>query len=250
MQGFLATAFLPPNLLLLAGVALGFLAWRGRRWAGIATAVCCAAVIVLSTPVVAGALMRSLTRDLRPSEASDSAEAIVILGGDMAHGREGTEVGPLTLERLRTGAALHRRTGLPILVTGGVLGARQPPIALLMARSLRNDFRVETRWVEAQAGDTRDNAALAVRLLRFDHIGSAFIVSQGWHLPRALEAFARLDFRAVPAPVRLEPDAGVTANDLMPRVDHLAESWYAIREWVGRGVYRLRDGGSGASVAG
>jgi uncharacterized SAM-binding protein YcdF (DUF218 family) len=244
MQGFLSTLLLPPNLLLLLGVALGILAWRGRRWAGIGAAAACAGVLLLSTPLIAEALLRSLTGDLRPRLGAATAGAIIILGGDVAHGRDGTEVGALTLERLRTGAALHRRTGLPILVTGGILGPRQPPIARLMAESLRTDFGVEARWIEAEAKDTRENAVFSARMLRSDGIGSALVVSQGWHLPRALEAFGRLGFDASPAPVRLEAEPDFVATDIIPRVDHLVESWYAIREWMGRGVYRLRDGGT------
>lgn len=244
MQGFLGTLFLPPNLLLLAGAALGILAWRGRRWAGVGAAGACAGILLLSTPLVADALLRSLTGDIRSQLGATTAGAIIILGGDVAHGGDGTDVGPLTLERLRTGAALHRQTGLPILVTGGILGPRQPPIARLMAASLRNDFRVEARWIEAQASDTRENAVFSARMLRSEGIGSALVVSQGWHLPRALEAFARLGFDASPAPVRLEAAPDFVTTDVIPRVDHLVESWYGIREWVGRGVYRLRDGGT------
>jgi uncharacterized SAM-binding protein YcdF (DUF218 family) len=113
-----------------------------------------------------------------------------------------------------------------------------------MAESLRTDFGVEARWIEAEAKDTRENAVFSARMLRSDGIGSALVVSQGWHLPRALEAFGRLGFDASPAPVRLEAEPDFVATDVIPRVDHLVESWYAIREWMGRGVYRLRDGGT------
>ncbi|NDG51210.1 MAG: hypothetical protein EBY30_19755, partial [Rhodospirillales bacterium] len=39
----------------------------------------------------------------------------------------GARVGGLTLERLQEGAALQRRTGLPLLVTAGVLSPGDPP---------------------------------------------------------------------------------------------------------------------------
>jgi hypothetical protein len=32
------------------------------------------------------------------------------------------------------------------------------------------------------------------------------------------------------------------ASDWLPRPDHLARSWFALREWAGLLVYRLRDG--------
>ena len=47
--------------------------------------------------------------------------------------RLGIRPGLLTLDRLRTAAALHRRTGLPILVTGGTTQPETPAVGLVMA---------------------------------------------------------------------------------------------------------------------
>jgi uncharacterized SAM-binding protein YcdF (DUF218 family) len=169
--------------------------------------------------------------------------AIIILGAEMASGAADADIGPLTLERLRTGAALHRRLGLPILVTGGPLRPREPPIAELMARSLTEDFGTPARWTEDAARDTRDNAALAAAMLRGEGIRAAYLVTHAWHMPRAMEAFRRDGFAVIPAPVhRLRTPEG-SARDWVPRPDHLAMTWYALREWLGRAVYAVRDGG-------
>jgi uncharacterized SAM-binding protein YcdF (DUF218 family) len=241
IQGVLTSLLLPPTLFLMIGVVAGLLAWRGSPRAGMLAAAAALGALALSTPLAVGLLQLSLERDLRGPVAGDP-RAIIILGGDVAHGAAGHDVGPLTLERLRAGAALQRSSGLPILVTGGVLGPGQPALAELMARSLAQDFQAPAHWVEAAAADTRDNATLAVGMLRAAGIESAWLVSQGWHLPRASEAFARLGFPVLPAPVRLEGSRQFLGSDLLPRPDHLGESWYAIREWAGRLVYRLRDG--------
>lgn len=244
MQGALTSLLLPPLLLALLAIAAGLLAWRGRRLAGVVAAGAALLLLLMATPFVAGTL--SVALDLRIAAApADAPEpgAIIVLGGEMARGLAGPEVGPLTLERLRAAAALHRRTGLPLLVTGGSLSRGAPPIATMMARSLREDFGVPVRWVEPRAADTRQNALFSAALLRGQGIGAAHLVTHAWHLPRAQGAFARAGFPVFAAPVRRGglPDAMVPGNWL-PRPDHLAQSWYALREWAGLVVYRLRDG--------
>jgi uncharacterized SAM-binding protein YcdF (DUF218 family) len=167
--------------------------------------------------------------------------AIVVLGAEMVHGREGGDIGPLTLERLRAGAALHRRTGLPLLVTGGPLSPGSAPIAVLMARSLTTDFGAAPRWVEPRARDTRENAAFSAALLRGEGIGAAYLVTHAWHLPRAQAAFARQGLATAAAPVRLDRVPDGRLSEWLPRADHLGESWFFLREWAGRLVYALRD---------
>lgn len=243
MQFVLTSLFLPPMLLVLAVLAAGLLAWRGMRIAGLVAAGAAGLLLLLATGVVAGMLAVGLER-MAPAPAADALQprAIIVLGGEMVRGAGGPEVGVLTLERLRAAAALHRRTGLPILVTGGPLARDAPPVAELMAFSLAEDFRVPVRWIEPRARDTRDNAALSAGLLRASGIGSAYLVSHAWHLPRGQAAFARIGFPVAAAPVRVGQMPRGKLADWMPLPSHLAQSWFALREWAGLLVYRLRDG--------
>jgi uncharacterized SAM-binding protein YcdF (DUF218 family) len=239
-QAALTGLLLPPFLLVLVIVPAAFAA-RRRRWAGGLAAGCALGVLALATPMASDLLAASLEpRGTAPEHGEP--RAIVILGGDVAHGGAALEPGPLTLERLRAGAALHRATGLPILVTGGVLGRGEPPLATLMARSLREDFGVPVRWVEDRARDTRENAVFAAAMLRAEGIGETLLVTHGWHMGRALQAFARLCFAADARPLRTAPRNRWGAWSIAPRPDHLAESWFALREWAGRLVYAWRDG--------
>lgn len=239
----LTALLLPPLLLVLLALAGGVLAWAGRRWAGALAALSAAGLLLLATPMAEGWLIWSLEREARtrPMPGAAPPGAIVILGAESARGERGPEVGPMTLERLRAGAALHRRTGLPLLVTGGPLSPGAPPIASLMARSLESDFGVTARWVEPLAPDTRGNAQGSVALLRADGIGSALLVTHAWHMARAREAFDRLGFSVQGEPVRVSPPPTPVASSWVPRPDHLAGSWFALREWLGRLVYAFRD---------
>ena len=244
MQTALTGLFLPPLALVLLILLAGLLAARGRRGAGLLAALCALLILALATPFVAGTLTVAVER-MSPAgapQASPPPQAIIVLGGEMARGAAGPEIGPLTLERLRAAAALHRRTGLPLLVTGGSLAEGAPPIAEMMAVSLKVDFAIGVRWIEPHARDTRDNAVLSAAMLRAASIGSAYVVSHGWHLPRAEAAFARIGFAVTPAPVRNARQPEGVAADFLPRPDHLAQSWLALREAAGIVVYQLRDG--------
>lgn len=245
LQSILSALALPPLAFAVLALLGGIAAWRGHRRGGAMAALATAALLFLATPAAEGWLVFSLEREARDGPASASASpqpaAIIVLGAETARGAAGHEVGPLTLERLRTAAALHRRTGLPLLVTGGPLSAGAIPVGTLMARSLQSDFGVPVRWVERVAADTRGNAAGSVALLRAEGIASAFLVTHGWHMARSREAFARLGFPVRAAPVRISPAPDAASWNWTPRPDHLAGSWFAIREWTGRLVYALRD---------
>ncbi len=245
LQGLLTSLALPP--LLLAGAALpgGLLAWRGWRPGGLVAAVAAALVFVFATPSLSDLLVASLEEEVRPGvlrpAGAPPPEAIVVLGAESLRDGQGYTVGPLTLERLRAGAALARRTGLPLLVTGGPVSPDGPPLANLMARSLREDFATPARWIEPAARDTHENAVLGTRLLRAAGIGSAVLVTHGWHMPRAQEAFAREGLGTAAEPVRRVPRHERFELQWQPRPDFLAMSWFALREWVGRLVYAIRD---------
>ena len=246
IQQVLTALVLPPLLLVLAALLFGTLAWRGWRPGGLWAAMAAAGVMLLATPATSGRLMASLEREVpvaAPRQAADGTQpgAIVVLGAEMASGAGQPDIGPMTLERLRAGAALHRRTGLPVLVTGGSLADGAPPIARMMARSLQDDFATPVQWVEAEAPDTRGNAVLSAAMLHQAGIGTAYVVTHAWHLPRALAAFQRAGLEPVPAPVRPARSTDPQWSDLLPRPDHLADSWFALREWAGRLVYAIRD---------
>ena len=187
-------------------------------------------------------LRLSLERAL-PDPPAGEVGAIVVLSGDIAQTRQGIELGPLTLERMRKGAELYRATGLPILVTGGILSRRTSvPVAELMRAAYAEEFAITVRWVEADARDTRDNAERSAALLREAGIGRAFVISHAWHLPRALTAFERTGLSPVPMPVRLGPVPDGSFSDWIPSPRAALDSWYFLREWLGIAVYRLRDG--------
>ena len=248
LRGALPALLLPTFLLVLFALFGGAMALRGRaRAAGLLVVLACVAQLLLATPFAAAWLQASLEAGIRlPAGATPAA--IVILSAEAAHGQDHLHPGPLSLERLRAGARLQRRTGLPVLVTGGLVRPGDTSLGQILAESLREDFGIETRWIERRSRDTRENALFSAALLRADGIGTVWLVTHGWHMRRAQDAFARAGIVAVAAPVRTDTPPGLGTEDWIPRPDHLAFSWFALREWAGRLVYRWRDGPSGQAL--
>ena len=170
-------------------------------------------------------------------------QAIVILGGDVVRGGIQTavlDIGPISLERVQSGAALARRTGLPILVSGGSLRKGDAPAAALMADSLINDFQVPPRWIEANSRDTWENAQMSTIILREQGIRSIYVVTQALHMRRAIMAFAAAGITATAAPPRLDRLLTPFAENFVPNVAGWQESYYALHEWIGCAYYAIR----------
>ncbi|HAK93275.1 MAG TPA: YdcF family protein, partial [Massilia timonae] len=93
--------------------------------------------------------------------------------------------------RLRYAAHLHRRTGLPILVSGGAPGPGAMSLADAMAAALREDFGVPVRWVEGRSRNTAENAMFSAALLRPEKVGRVLLVTDAMHMERARTVFQR-----------------------------------------------------------
>ena len=145
--------------------ALGFL--LRKRWPVVGLVSLAASSIllyVLSTPFIASALLDGLQwyPALSKEEVAEpSAEAIVVLSaGRRRNSPEygGETVDSLTLERIRYAALLERRTGLPLLVSGGKRRFDLGPLSVLLADTLQNEFGVEVKFLESRSQNTAENA--------------------------------------------------------------------------------------------
>jgi uncharacterized SAM-binding protein YcdF (DUF218 family) len=216
-------------------------------------------LLVLALPVTSNLLMGELERGIRlgsavlPLSAASASttpaappQAIVILGGDNATGlgdggiSTGVRIGALSLERVRAGALLQHTTGLPVLVTGGVLSPDHPPVAVLMANMLQNELATQVRWTETLAGDTWQNAANSAAILQHNGITSVYLVTHPWHMRRAIIAFRHFGITVWPAPTAVDVLKPQTAYDFIPDAVSWRDSYFAFHEWVGCAYYALR----------
>jgi len=240
---------LPPGIILLLLLAAFFLVrgTLGRTLLLVAWLV----LLIMCIPAISVPLLASRQAyDAIPPQQLDAtgADAIVVLAAGVYRnaGEYGESVvDSVTFERLRYAAFLHRKTGLPVYVTGG--GEREAS-GVLMEKALRDELGVPTAGVEALSGSTWDNAALLAPMLRAAGIQHPLLVTNAWHMPRGVLAFKHQGFDVVPAPTGFAQPPAAPSEDAAPRsfTDWLPQapafmmSYYAIHEMIGSVFYDFR----------
>jgi uncharacterized SAM-binding protein YcdF (DUF218 family) len=239
-----ALALPPASLVLLILVGLFIRNWA-RRTGTVIAVTGALALYALSTPFVATRLLVAIEAGIASpdltSETTRRPEAIVILSAGFTH--EAPIAGSVTvdavnLQRLRHGVRLHRETGLPILVSGGQTRHAPAKLGFLMQRTLRRDFGVEAKWLEGRSRTTYENAFFSAEILKPLGIGSVYVVSQAWHLPRAVAAFEAVGLDAVPAPAEFSRPSRLELGAFLPSAGALQVGYYAVHELLGLVWYR------------
>lgn len=237
-----ARLVLPPGILILLGL-LGLALVRSRVRFGASLALFAfLSLYLLSTPIVARFLMQSLQPPYVDPAKERSAGAIVVLTGGLyprAPEYGGDTVSYLSLERARYAAHLHRRTGKPVLVTGGnPIGADTSEAEQLKA-ALR-EFGVTVKWIEGASNNTFESARLTHQALKKTGVQSVYLVTHAWHMPRAKMAFERAGLHVIPAPMAFKTVSRIMPLDFFPSAYALYESSLFFHEVLGIVWYRLK----------
>lgn len=242
VTNFLAAFLLPPlNFLLLLALGTGLLYTAYAKIGRMLLWTAIAALGLFSMPVVGNNLLAWVETPYSKPDVRQ-AQAIVVLGGGVYHGApeygEDT-VRSYTLERLRYAARLRRETGLPLLASGGrPEGGEAESVA--MWDSLRNDFGVETRWVELTSLNTGESARNSYAILQPYGITRVLLVTHAWHMPRARAAFEKAGFTVIPAGTVYTVRKSLTLLDFMPSASGMLTSRRALHELIGMLWYRLK----------
>ena len=231
----------PLGPILLALFGLWLARWHPRAGRSLCV-LALLGLVALSLPPVADALIHSLERE-RPISAQmlARAQAIVILSGDSysaAPEYGGDTVGRFTLERIRYGVLLQRRSGLRSSSPAAAPFGRRP-VAESMKEVIERDLHGHVTWVEGASRDTAENAAYSASLLKAAGISRIALVSHAWHLPRAIELFERHGLDVLAAPTGFTTASPSWFARVLPSVGALVASSDALHEWLGILVQRL-----------
>lgn len=220
-----------------------------RRWPVVGRSLLAASLVLLyalSTPFCSGLLRHSLEQYPAVSTVDrvGDAQAIVVLGADEYSSApeydERDTVGPITLERIRYGAWLHRATdGVPLLTTGGKLRSRGTPVGETMAETLREEFGVPVRWVENASSNTYENTKFSAEILREAGVDKVYLVTSASHMRRSVATFESAGFEVIPAPTDIPGPLGPVLGDFLPRASALHHSSEALYEWIGLVWYHV-----------
>jgi uncharacterized SAM-binding protein YcdF (DUF218 family) len=243
-----SSLLLPPVpflILVLAGARLMF---RRRALAWLLVLLGVAGIWFGSTEVAARGLRNWLLPPTRALSSSEIAElkrapktAIVVLGGGrraLAPEYGVSSLNPRSIERLRYGLWLARETGLPVAFSGGV-GHGSPPgpsEAEIAARIADREFGRPLRWTETESRDTRENAQRTIALLQPQGIEQIVLVTEAFHMPRALDHFGSAGgrLRITAAPMALPSGGRLRGADWLPSLRATEDTWLVLHEFLGR----------------
>ena len=226
-------------LLLAPGVAL-----RGRR-AGVGLLLAGLAVLlVFSLPPVSNRLWAGLEAGAQKTMRDDvTYDAVVLLGGvvssmgslpDEPAWNDNTERLLAVRELLLSG-----RAKVAIVSGGAAWELPKSEAQYDIDELVRLGVPADRLVLEAKANNTRENATLSKALLDARGAKSVLIVTSAFHVPRALGCFRAvgLEVDVLPVDYRLRDPS--RDSRWLPRADYLGTSAAALREWLGRLVYRV-----------
>jgi uncharacterized SAM-binding protein YcdF (DUF218 family) len=115
--------------------------------------------------------------------------AVVVLGALVEH--DGTPSATVQRRVERAVALFHGGSGDFLVPTGGVRGGRPAEAEVMAVLAAGMGVPGHKILIESRARNTRENARYSLDLLGSLNVGRVIVVSDAWHLPRALMLFRR-----------------------------------------------------------
>ncbi len=243
MENFVSNGFLAlPTIFIVLNFVGALIALVWRR-TGIAVALGSGlCLFAAATPVASCYLVERFEAVVPKDVDFGAAQAIVVIGGDVRLGNRDDipdALGPISLERVVLGAAAYRRLHLPMLVSGGKVAGAQVSEAALMKAALDENFSIPVVWAEDRSRTTWENAVYTGQLLQPEKLTTVVLVTQAWHLPRALWAFERVGMKALPWPAPRPRCGSAWLTISLPSIAALHDTAHALHEMIGGVYYRL-----------
>jgi len=252
INNIIQTIFLPPGMSIVMMLAGLLIIQRFYATGKILLITGFILLIALSLPVTAQGLNALLetdkvlsTKDLRASKA----KAIVVLGAGryknaLEYPEKKDSISSNALERLRYGVYLHKKSGLPILVSGGSPHGRMQSEASIMQDALKNIFKLKAKWLDSRSSNTWNNAKFSAKILQQHNIKNIILVTHADHLPRARLAFEYFGLTITAAPLGFKAknnsDIPYTILDFLPSAHAMSSSSSALHEFIGYAWYVVR----------
>lgn len=236
---------LPPLNLLLVGLIGLFLVRTRPRLGRVLLVGALALLWLCATPFVADGAIHLLVAPIKSvNPATQPADAIIVLGAGTyfsapEYGGMDTVSG-LTLMRLRYAAKLQRKTGKPILVSGGKPSGNGTSEAQQMKSVLEKDFNVPVHWTEDASNNTLEDAHLSFKILHNAGINHIYLVTDAWHMPRSVIAFQSAGFNVTPAPLPFTSPK-LDISSFIPSAEGLINARIFMHEMIGLLYYRLKS---------
>lgn len=249
MKSYLILLIVPMNLcifLVAIGVALAF--FRHFRSAFLCASLGILWLFMWSIPMTS-LLIGGYLENKYPYRASkliDNAQAIVVLGGNIADHRKNwfEHFDKKNLHsRIDTADALFMAHKAPcIILSGGNIDGYMSEAEKMAATLKQRGIPTSALITEKESATTRENGLFVKEILQQHNIDSILLVTSALHIPRAMAVMQHLGINAIAAPnppqITLPDDPHFTV--WLPNVRALQGSRSIIKEYIGFAVYWLR----------
>jgi len=204
---------------------------------------------IIYIPAVAGALSLYLIsiepfKDLLfyplesvyPKPKEVQGDVIVVLGGGAYNSGY---LKASSYKRLITAFLLHRRTGKPLILSGGAAIGTIPEAKIM--KELLLEFGVEEKDIHAdlRSRDTRENAIYVKKICERINCKSVTLVTSAFHMKRAVSVFKKSGLKVQPYPTDFKFEGRYNLYSLFPKYSVFYDSSIAIREYIGLIFYTL-----------
>ncbi|OQY33775.1 MAG: hypothetical protein B6241_06905 [Spirochaetaceae bacterium 4572_59] len=242
LSKLISSFILPPGLFMLPGVIFFFLHKKlSARILRILMLLFSCFLYLISIRPFSDALLRPLEQSCsRPEKVTVNADYIVILGGGTVYRKNNMTLGTDATKRMLEGYLLQKRTGLPLIFSGGSPLHKEYPSEASIASELLLKLGMDSHliYLEDKSRNTFENAANIKRVYKAESI---ILVSSAYHMKRSVKVFKDLDVQIVPYPVDYKvEDLPYIVLDYFPSMNSLENSYHALHEYIGMIYYFLR----------
>ena len=245
----LTYTFLPPGLfILLLLISLFLLKKDKKKYLTLSLIITCICIYLLSIEPVKNLMIMPLEDKYPPLKLDSYSDIdyIVILSGGIIPSSPDEEgkgsLSLMSLKRVLHGAFLHKKSNLPIIMTGGrVLRDKHVESEAEVAERMliRLGIPAKKIHVEHRSRNTRESAFYIKKIFSPKKI---ILVTSAFHMPRSVYCFRRQKINCIPAPTNyLSNRDKFNLLSFLPSVGNLSGSYVAMKEYIGYYYYRIRN---------
>ena len=163
-------------------------------------------------------------------------DVIVVLGGGAYNSGH---LKSSSFKRLITGFLLHRRSGKPLVLSGGAALGNIPEAKAM--RDLLLEFGVEEKdiYADLRSRDTHENAKYVRKICSRIGCKSITLVTSAFHMRRAKKIFEKMGFEVQPYPTDFKFEGVYNLYSIFPKYGVFYDSSMAVREYLGILYYNL-----------
>lgn len=238
---------LPPGLIIVANLLIALLIMRKKYRMALALLLFATlGLMLLSTAPFSNLLLKPL-EEACPVYKDNTSKAthIVLLGGGTVHHSPDEHgkgsLSPDSMKRLLYAYRIHRKTGLPLILSGGrVFDPENVESEAEIAERILLELGVKKNIIskEVKSRNTWENAALIKKNFKPRRV---ILVTSAYHMRRSLFCFTGNGIETVTAPTDFKARRiPHSIKTLLPNIRYFNNSYRAVKEYIGMLFYQIK----------